>query len=614
MLEKIREESQGFWAKVILGLVIITFALAGVGSYLNEQGDQPAAEVNGEQISSAQLEARYQQLLEAYGEGITRAQVLEQMISELLLDQAAAEMGLRIGEQQINQRIVATEEFQIDGQFDNQRYNDMLRLNGRTPAEYKSALRVEMTRQQLIEAITGSEFALESEVQQLLMLQQQVRDLRVATVSAANFADQVEITEQDIESYYQANLANYDTQEKVSVNYIQFGLQDLVEGIDVSDAEVEEYFAANQQRYISEPTRTVAHIMVEFKDDKAAAQAEIESIKAELDGGADFAALAASRSEDSFSKDEGGALPEFGKGDQEPAFEQAAFELTEVGQVSDIVETEFGFHLIKLLDAQLEQAAQLADVRDAIESEIKREKAINELFEVKEQVAQLAFEMPDHLDEVAALLDKEVSTSDAFNRQQAPAPFSANAVQQVLFSPELIEDRVNSDVLEVAENQYLVMRIAEYEPVRTKTLDEVAEGIREQLQVEKAQALASEWASQVVTALESEQDVDTLLAEQGVEWQNVESAGRFGGELDGQVSQQAFKLGTETGSNAAVVEKFNGDVAIVQVLAVKQGEQAPAESVALMQRQLQNANAQQTLVNYIAALRAQADIERYSTL
>ena len=628
MLEKIREESQGFWAKVILGLVIITFALAGVGSYLNTRGDEPIAEVNGEEISVAAFEAAYQQarnrMEQQYGQQFSvlaadanylktfRQQILEQMISERLLDQATAEMGLRVSEERVNREIVAIPDFQVEGKFDNQRYNDLLRLNGRQPAEFKATLRAQLTRQQLISAVTGSEFALGYEVNQLLALQQQQRDVRVATVNAEQFVGSIEVTDADIEDYYQANLASYDTEEKVAVQYIELALDDLMAGIEISDADVETYYSANQNRFMSDAKRNVAHILIEFGDDEAAAQAKAEALLADLQAGVDFAQLAKDNSADSFSAEKGGELGMFGKGEMDPAFEEAAFALNTQGELSAVVKSSFGFHILKLVEAQDEQVSPLSEVKDQIVATLKRERALSEMYELHEQVSQLAFEQPEHLDEVAALLKKSLQQTELFSHDDAPAPFDNALVQKAAFDADLIQDRVNSEVIEIEPNHYVVFRVSDYQPIRTLTLDEVSADIRSLLTEQKAQLAAKAWAEEQLAKLTAGEDISAALAEKGSEWQAHDAVGRFANGLAPAVSSAAFKLGTTAENNSDVVELSDGNVAMVQVLAVKAGE-APAEDlINNMQGQLLSANARQIVNDFVQALRAKAEVKQYA--
>ncbi|MFC6439410.1 SurA N-terminal domain-containing protein [Bowmanella sp. JS7-9] len=628
MLEKIREESQGFWAKVILGLVIITFALAGVGSYLNTRGDEPIAEVNGEEISVAAFEAAYQQarnrMEQQYGQQFSvlaadanylktfRQQILEQMISERLLDQATAEMELRVSEERVNREIVAIPDFQVEGKFDNQRYNDLLRLNGRQPAEFKATLRAQLTRQQLISAVTGSEFALGYEVNQLLALQQQQRDVRVATVNAEQFVGSIEVTDADIEDYYQANLASYDTEEKVAVQYIELALDDLMAGIEISDADVETYYSANQNRYMTDAKRNVTHILIEFGDDEAAAQAKAEALLADLQAGADFAQLAKDNSADSFSAEKGGELGMFGKGEMDPAFEEAAFALNTQGELSAVVKSSFGFHILKLVEAQDEQVSPLSEVKDQIVAALKRERALSEMYELHEQVSQLAFEQPEHLDEVAALLKKSLQQTELFSHDDAPAPFDNALVQKAAFDADLIQDRVNSEVIEIEPNHYVVFRVSDYQPIRTLTLDEVSADIRSLLTEQKAQLAAKAWAEEQLAKLTAGEDISAALTEKGSEWQAHDAVGRFANGLAPAVSSAAFKLGTTAENNSDVVELSDGNVAMVQVLAVKAGE-APAEDlINNMQGQLLSANARQIVNDFVQALRAKAEVKQYA--
>ena len=224
MLERIREGSQGPWAMAIIALIVLSFVFAGVGSYLTSPGTSAVATVNGEEISAQELDRAYQnqraQMESQFGESVAqlfsseeylanfRRSALDRLISEKLIQQQASEIGLRVSDEQIRETIVQMPEFQFGGQFDNERFQTILRQNGFSPADFRNYLRIQMTQNQLAAALTTSAFALDSEVEEANMLQRQTRDAKYLMVSAASFADSVEVSEADIETFYNNNIAS----------------------------------------------------------------------------------------------------------------------------------------------------------------------------------------------------------------------------------------------------------------------------------------------------------------------------------------------------------------------------------------------------------------------
>ena len=379
MLERIREGSQGPWAMAIIALIVLSFVFAGVGSYLTSSGSTAVATVNGEEISAQELERAYQnqraQMESQFGESIAqlfsseqylsdfRGNVLERLIAEKLLQQQAVEMGLRVSDAQIREAIVQMPEFQFGGQFDNDRFQAILRQNGFQVAGFRDYLRVQMTQNQLAAALTNSSFTLDGEAERANALQRQTRDAKFVTVSAASFADSVEVTDEDVETYYNANIESFDTEEQVKLAYVTLNVEALKARVSVDDADVRTYYDDNIEGYGTQETRRVSHILIESGE---GAQEKAQALKSELDNGADFASLAEQNSDDVFSAENGGDLDFITPEMMDPSFDEAAFNLANVGDISDVVETEFGFHIIKLTDIKEAQTTAFEDVEAEI--------------------------------------------------------------------------------------------------------------------------------------------------------------------------------------------------------------------------------------------------------
>ena len=627
MLERIREGTQGTWAMAILGLVILSFVFAGVGSYINSSADTAAAKVNDDTISQADLERAYQnergRMESQYGEAFAaltadsaylqqfRQGVLDRLIGDKLIEQAAVDLGLRVSDAQIKQAIVAMPEFQFDGKFDNERYSAVLRQAGFQPNEFRDYMRVDMTRRQLSNALLGSEFTLLEETTQAYKLQQQTRDARYLTVPADMFKGDVTVSQSDVENYYQANITQFDTQQQVSLAYVELSVDDLLAGIGVSEDEAEQYYEQNIQDFRTQEERRASHILIEFGDDQQKAEQQAEDILAKINNGEDFAELAETFSSDTFSAENGGDLDWFSMGMMDPAFEDAAFALQNVGDVSDVVESEFGFHIIKLTDVKPEETSPFADVKEDVIAKLKAERAEEEFYAKQLRMAEVAFEAPDTLDEVAAIAEVDVKTTVMFSQDSAPQAVNYPNVVSQAFSDELINDQVNSDVIELEDNHVMFIRVADYEAQRTKSLDEVSVEINDILLAEQAQQAAKEWAETVLSDIQSQQDVSDKLQTKGIEWQEQNAVTRNASQVSPAVVTALFKLTDGEESNGQVVELFNGDVALVQLLEVNEGADLPSSDAAALQNRLTTMRAQFTYSEFINALREQADVEIY---
>ena len=626
MLEKIREGSQGVIAKSILGLVILTFALAGVGSYLSTPAELNVAEVNGETISRADFDQAFQneraRLQQQFGEMYAtlsadtaymtnfRNEVLERLISEKLEQQLAKKLGLRVSDDQVRDAIRGMTEFQIDGNFNNDRYLALLRQAGFQPDQFRELIRTQMTRNQLLRGVVGSEFATAAEMQMLMKLQQQQRDIAYLRFKAADFADKVELTESLLQDYYTTHLAEFETEQKVAVEYIEISSALLASDVPVTAEEVDAYYQANKARYSREERRQVAHIMLESEQDDAEVKAQAEALLAQINAGADFAQLAKEQSADTFSAENGGVLDWLAAGDMDPAFEQAAFALAQQGDLSGVVKSAYGYHIIKLVALEPEQVKPLTEVAEEIAQRIKEERASTAFYDLQQRLAEVSFEVPDTLEEAAEVTKLKVVTTPLFSRTEATEPLAAPAVLNKIFDASFIAEGLNSELIELDKEHAIVVRVKEQLPARTQSLDEVKVQVEAAVTAQQSALLAKAQAEQVLTTA-----MQTGLAAQaeqlGLTLENSAATPRFGGSLDGQIRAKAFAMARPQVEQSSIelVELSNGDAALVTVTAVQDAELAPVTDTTRLES-LADQQAEKVYRAMIAALKAEADISR----
>ena len=625
MLERIREGSQGPWAMAIIVLIVLSFVFAGVSSYVSSSGVTAAAEVNGEEISQQDVERAYQSQrarLEAqFGESIGalfsdenylrdfRLNVLDRLIADTLVLQKAEELGLRVSDKQIREAIVQMPEFQTAGSFDNERYLMLLRQNGFQPASFSDYMRQQMTREQLARAVSASDFALPAEVTLANALQQQTRNAEYLIVDSAPFASEVELSDEEVNTFYKANLAQFDTQEKVNIAYVVLSVDDLKGDVTVSDEEVEQYYTENNLLYKTAEERRVSHIIIEFGDNEAAAKAKAEALVAELANGADFATLAQENSDDTFTAENGGDLDFITAGMMDEAFDEAAFSLAQVGDVSDVVETEFGYHIIKLTDIKPEEVTPLAEVSEEIRNQLATDKATDRFYSLQNDMANLAFEVPDTLEDVAGVANKPVKETGMVSAQLVPAPLNVPAVTSRVFDPAFIEEGLNSDLIELDDDTIVFVRIAEHEPQRTQSLDEVRTRILAQLRAEKAQQAAADWATNVVEQIKAGETPSLELGDVTLSWESKEALTRTSGELPRALVETLFTLGNAAPDNIDIAELGSGDVGIVKVTGINQPEALSEDDSAALAQQIATASAQTGYQAFIDSLRNAADVK-----
>ncbi len=388
MLEKIREGSQGLAAKIILGLVILSFALAGIGGYLGQTTEQSVAEVNGVKITQRDFarafdneRARQEQQFGEYFAQLAndpsfmaqlRQSVIDRLIQQELQSQLAAEMGLRISDAEVRKAIIDMPAFQFGGKFSNDRYLQVMRQMGYQADDFREFLRKEMTRSQLVSALAGTDFTLSNELSQAVGLQQQERAIDYLVLDNAKYKETVSVSDEEIQNYYDLNQAQFLAPEQVKVAYVELNADNLELAAPISAEQIAEYYQQNIAMYSEPEKRRVAHILVENSEDDAAAEQKAEELLAQLQQGADFAELAETQSDDIVSAELGGDLDWIERDMLDPDFENAAFALTEVGQLSEVVQSEFGYHIIKLTDLQPGESKALADVEPEIRSELEK--------------------------------------------------------------------------------------------------------------------------------------------------------------------------------------------------------------------------------------------------
>ena len=619
MMERMREGASSIWVKIILGLIILSFVFAGVGSYLAGGSEQVAAKVDDREISQREFEMAYQnernrmqaQLGDyfstlmgdpAYVQQFRRS-VLDRMVNDLLIEQRANELGLRISDQQVRQTIVSMPEFQRDGVFDNEQYNALLRRSGLTPDMFAESMRTDLLRQQLLLAIQGSDFALGNEVNALIKLERQEREIRTLTLDVAEFTNKAEVTDEEAQAYYEQNPLQFTRPDQVKAAYIELSGTNLKETLNVSEDDAKAYYDENQNKYGTAEQRQASHILVQGKGSEAKTKAE--NLLAELNNGADFAELAKTSSDDTFSGQDGGKLDWFERGVMDPAFEDAAFALNK-GEVSGVVESDFGYHIIKLDDIKEPQVKSFADVRDEILAELREQRAAEAFYDLQTQLAEKAFEMPDSLDDAAEAVDATVQTTDFISQSDAPGVLANPAVQQALFSPEVREDGLNSDVIEIGPEHVVVVRVDDSRDEMVLPFDEVSAQVKQQLSVVKGEEAASAKADELVAAL---RDGNTeVLADEGLSFSEAETINRMG--ADRLVAQVAFGL-AKPAEGAAVYGVTRDMAGNMLIIALDKVIEADVDATAVdlqMTQQLEQMHAQQDVMATLDVLRNAAKV------
>ncbi len=602
LMDKLREGAQGRVAKIIFWLIILSFALAGVGSYLNSPVDTNPAEVNGEPITAQALETAYRNersRMEAqFGESFAqlasnpeytkqlRHSVLEKLVDQLVLDQQAHATHIRVGNEQVKETIRTMPEFQNEGKFDNERYLNLLSRAGLTPQGFSESIRQDLVRENWIGGLVNSEFALPGEVNAIDALLQQARDVTVYTLPVDHFTKSVQVSDAELDTYYKAHQKQFMSPDRVKISYVMLNAKDLQAGIKVSEQEARDYYDQHQDQYRTAERRQVAHILIAQKD-AAAAQKEAEALLSKLKSGADFAKLAAQKSTDKLSARKGGELDWFEKGVMDPEFEKAAFALQKAGDLSTVVKSQFGYHIIKLLGIQPETSKSFEQVKADVEAKVRQDKSHELFLDKQQQLADLSFENPDSLDLVAEKMGLKIVNSDFFAASTDEAPLNDPKVKQQAFSEDLREQNTNSEVINISDDQALVLHVTEFKHAAVRPLAEVKADVTSAVKLEKAQSQVREQAVALLATLNKGEPIDAALKAVSGKQESRTGVTRMSSELDAPLVQALFRMAKpEAGKSVAeLVPQMDGDQVILVLNKVTQQDK-PSAMKPMLENQL----------------------------
>lgn len=616
MLERIREGSQGIVAKSILGLVILTFAVSGIGSYINSQADTALATVNDVEIGQSAFDRAYQnersRMEQQFGAMVEqlmadenyvanfRRNILDRLIVEELQKQNAKDLGIRVGDKQINKAILKMPEFQMGGQFNQDTYVALLRQAGFTPAQFREYMREQMATSQYSSAVFGTEFVLPNEEAQFAKLNTQTRTFDLVEFDVNAVKAEITPEQSELETYYNANKLIYKTQEKVAAEYILIDSAMLASDVEVTEQEIEDFYQTNLQDYTEQEQRRLSHILVESGDD---AEDKINQAKAKLDAGEDFAAVAKEFSTDSFSAENGGDLDWVEPGVMGDAFDAAAFALENVGDVTGVVETDFGFHIITMTEQKKEEVKPLEAVKAEIKQQIAEDKAAELYVTAQTQAVETAFELPDSLEDAAEAAGLKVQTTGLLSRNQLTGVLAQPQVSNQLFNENFIAEGINSDLIELGEDKSVLVRVIEHKASEQQSLEEVKAQVTASVVDKKAVELVDTKAKELLDKLLAGES----LASQGVAVTRKDDVLRNDMSLDANVRNKVFALAKPVDGKPeyASVSASNGNAVVVALEKVGQNTEqeinASAQLAGLVNRIISQA--------YIDAVKADADIQ-----
>ncbi|RRU95560.1 peptidylprolyl isomerase [Stutzerimonas xanthomarina] len=619
MLQNIRDNSQGWIAKTIIGIIVMLLALTGFEAIFNAaSNNQNAAEVNGEEISRYDLDQamnmQRRQLAQQLGQDfdasllddrLLRDSALGSLIDRMLLLQSAKNANFAFSSEALDQLILQTPEFQVDGAFSAARFDQVIQQMGYSRLQFRQLLEQEMLIGQLRAGISGTGFVTDQQVDNFARLEMQTRDFATLTLPAQQEA--IEVGDEQIKEYYEANADRFRTPEQVIVEYVELKKESFFDQIEVSDEELQELYQ-KQIANLAEQRRA-AHILIEtggeLSDDEA--KAKIDEIATRVKNGDDFAAVAKEASQDPGSANEGGDLGFAGPGVYDPAFEDALYTLNE-GEVSAPVKSEFGWHIIKLLGVQSPEVPAFESLKPQLVRELKAQQVEQRFVETSKQLEDSAFEASD-LAQPAQELGLMVQTTEAFGRDGGEGITANRQVIQAAFSDEVLVDGANSSVIELDPDTSITLRVKEHLKPAAIPLADVREDIVQQLQRSLAAEAARAKGEQLLADLRKGQQPDDA------QWQPVEAATRSQEGVAPALLQAVFRMPRpeqQDKPSYSGVALSNGDYAVVRLNGVNEPEAALTDEEKLNYRRfLASRVGQQDFAAFRQKLQAEAEIERF---
>lgn len=625
MLQKIRDRATGPLAWFIVGIICIPFAFFGIEAFRSDGGTRNVAKVEGQEISEAALQQRYQQryqqLQQMLGESfrpdmidpdMLRESVLQGMIQEAVTDAYLSENDYRVADETVLATIRGEEAFQQNGHFSPSLYRDTLARQGMNAVQYEDRVRTFLTDQQLRQAVTNSVIVTDAELASEWAIDRQQRRFTHRIYSAQAVRASIDIEDAAVEERYEERKANLIAPERVRVSYVELDQEALKQEVEVTPEALQAlYNDQKDTRFKVAEERKARHILVRSSEDNA--RAKIDAAAERLAAGEDFAEVAKDVSQDPGSKNKGGDLGWVTTGMMVAPFEDALFTL-EPGVVSEPVETQFGWHLIQVQDIRPERvrAFDEPEVQTELDDMYREREARAKFDALADQLEQISFENPASLDPVSEQLGLEIKTSEWMTRDGGAGIGSSDAVVAAAFSDLVLNSGENSLPLSVGRRQ-IVLRIAEHEPERAQTLEEVradlVEALTREAVIEKLQAMADADRE----ALDGGSTLAELPAEDGAENQQPITAERGDAAPARVVISTVFNMPVPQEGSASYETTMlpNGNLALIELTQVTDGDwtQASEPEKESTKRRMLAQRANQEYMALQAALRAQADVK-----
>ncbi len=611
----------------ILALITLPFAFFGVDYYFRSGNSlSEIARVGSDQVTQAefndalrnQQDRMRQQLGKNYDPLVfenpeVRYSLLEQLIGQRLLDEQARKNRFRVSDDQLRQYISEIPAFQVDGKFSQPRYEQLLASQSppKTSQAFVNDVRQALTLAPLQEPISAGNIVAKSNVERYISLLDQKREVAAIAISPDAYLKDVKVDDAAVTAYYETNKIAFQVPEQAKIEYVVLTPDALAGQVSVDAAEVRKLYDDNMKQYAKAEERQASHILIAVKPDasdadKAAAKAKAEALAVQArKTPTQFAELAKKNSQDPGSAAQGGDLGSFARdGSMVKPFEDAVFAAKQ-GDIVGPVQTDFGWHVIKVNAIKVAKSQPFDEVKVAIETDLKQQKAVRKFAEAADQFQNLVYEQADSLQPVAKALNLQVQTTPSLTRPQIQALGQGNAkFTQAVFSPESLQSKRNTEAIEVGPNMLVAARVVEYKAATPRPLDEVKAQIRKQLELKAASDLALAAGKERLAQLQQGKDARIVFGKPAAVTRNQVEPGFPADALISIFNVDPAKLPAYVGTPTD-----GGSFSIYKVTQVTTPPAPDAARVAAFNERIGEQLGREMFNAYLASLKAKADVK-----
>lgn len=613
---------------VLLLFIFPSFAFFGLQSYSRfREHENVVAKVAGQPITQQEWEVaqrrQMDRLRQMFGPQFdpkvfdtpeARQGLLDNLIAQRVIAAEAARKHLSVSDQALQQTILSIPGLLgADGKFDAERYKSLLAMQGMTPAMYEAGLRHDLAMQQVGEAIQSTALAPKTVAERLSDINDQQREVQELAFKPTDYVAQVKVTDEMLKAYYDKHISQFEVPEQVKAEYVVLDVDALAAQIPVSDADAKSYYDQNIRQYTVGEQRRARHILIKAgknasNAEQAAAKAKAEKVLAQVrKNPGDFAKLANEYSQDPSSAEHGGDLGFFGTGMMVKPFEDAAFKLKK-GEISDLVKTDYGYHIIQVTDIKPAEVKPFDEVKEEVVSDIRKQQAAKKFSDTAESFSNTVYEQADSLKPAADKFHLKLETIAGLTRTPNPAlpqnaPFNEPKFLKAIFSDDAIKNKHNTDAVEVAPNTLIAGHVLEYKPVTKRPFDEVKDAVRESVIQNEAAELAKKAGAAKLAALKAgSADASAFGGTKTVSRANPQgvSGPAFNAVITADISKLPAYVGVDLNGQGYAVYRINK----VSQPAVKDAARRQGE-----QQQIAGILGQEDMQAYLDALKKKDKVE-----